>query len=1536
MEESTYVAKAELQTSEGLVDETALSLVDEKADNFDKIDDDKDIEENNCEGKLEIEKEYLNKELEKNECWQVNGGIIATSVCDEIRNETTVSSEAGILNNTQIQHSSVNVDEHSPAMVGSSQNENQTQICEDRPPQSQPSPPAPPQPPVQPPPVQPPPAPAAPPSPAIHTGPPAPPSGPPPVSSGPPPPPAGPPPPSGGPPAPPPPPPSGGGGGGAPPPPPPPPVGSKVGGAGGGGGNLSDDIARARLKKTSTSETQPKPVPASSGGGNMMAEMQKRLMDRQKKQNKMSDDSSSNSATPKPQEQVQSSSSPVPIKKNASFDSINKAKTAPPTENKTRTIGGGYGKFGKQESNNEENISSDKLKALKEEILETIRKEINAAKEEIIEGFKHREKEMDPPQDFYSGEPTHQNSAPQRRGGRGGGGYNYQQQQPAQQLPPSSYSGSTQLFEDTSQFNEPPPMSQAQNIGMQQGQFPGAQLVNDPMANMAFQYGTSLASTGKEFVDQKIDHFLSVSKLKYYFAVDTSYVLKKLGLLVFPFTHQNWSVKYNKAEPVAPRYEINAPDLYIPVMGFVTYVLVCGLVLGTQNRFSPEQLGMTASSALVWLFVELMIIIMTLYIFGMSADDDNLCTVWSCPEINWILCITCLDEFINVILLESSKDLVELIMNNKKQSSVSEVPQSPLPSNSSSNPSLVIQETQTQARELVVLFQCGLEKEAFVIDGKDIASVKEQACIFLETKFPQHGHYGLADSILLFRHNYNSFNLLEIASTIDDIANGDVLEIVMKSARSPDDISIRPHMLNVHSYKSPTFCDFCGVMLFGLVRQGLKCEGCGGNFHKRCAMKIPNNCNESRLRSDTNKSTLSLPRKHSDATSIASNASNDTFYSAVSEVPLQANNTIGPRRMTWTCGRPVAIDKLVNKLEIPHTFVIHSYKRPTVCNVCRKLLKGLFRQGYQCKDCKFNCHKRCFERSPRNCLGEISVVGRSSPDSNAYFVSTADSSPDDVSCDTPSDGDLYEVAEDSDHEETSNENSDVQKANEENQLTETMSNNIPLQRIVVSVKHQKRRSSKVLKQGWMIHYTHRDDVRRRHYWRMDTKHLTMFQSDTGRNYYKDIPLQDVLDIGTNTDHSGKTEKGGAYVFALETTECVYYCGEREEFDEKGNIIPAEPDSGKGIRIGLSWAEVAKNALQPIAMRSEVAAAVAKTAQAQSKKDNTNDKENDKEALQEEPAQDFSQVYQLFPDEILGSGQFGVVYGGVHRKTGRDVAVKVIDKLRFPTKEERALKNEVLILQNIKQEAVVNLEWMFETPERIFVVMEKMKGDMLEMILNSARGRLSEKETKFLIHQILAALKHLHSQNIVHCDLKPENVLIAANCSRSKYPQIKLCDFGFARIIGRESFRRSVVGTPAYLAPEVLSNKKYNRSLDMWSVGVIIYVSLSGTFPFNEEEEIADQIKNAAFMYPPNPWAEISREAIDLINKLLQVKITKRLSCQQALFHVWMQDYSTWLELRSLEEVVGGRYLTHESDDERWLRYEKSIRVSPDNGGVSFL
>ncbi|XP_005097008.1 protein YIF1B-B [Aplysia californica] len=161
-------------------------------------------------------------------------------------------------------------------------------------------------------------------------------------------------------------------------------------------------------------------------------------------------------------------------------------------------------------------------------------------------------------------------------------------------------------------------------------QFPGQQLLNDPMANMAMQYGQQLAGQGKDIVNKNVEKYISSSKLKYYFAVDTAYVGKKLGLLLFPFTHSDWSIRYNQEEPIAPRYEINAPDLYIPVMAFVTYVLVAGMVLGIQDRFTPEQLGVQASSALVWLIIELVAMSLSLYIMNLNTELKYLDIVAYC------------------------------------------------------------------------------------------------------------------------------------------------------------------------------------------------------------------------------------------------------------------------------------------------------------------------------------------------------------------------------------------------------------------------------------------------------------------------------------------------------------------------------------------------------------------------------------------------------------------------------------------------------------------------------------------------------------------------------------------------------------------------------------------------------------------------------------------------------------------------------------------------------------------------------------------
>lgn len=182
----------------------------------------------------------------------------------------------------------------------------------------------------------------------------------------------------------------------------------------------------------------------------------------------------------------------------------------------------------------------------------------------------------------FGGPQQHQQQQPQHSGqiggrGPGGGGFpQHQQQQPAGPNFPGQFA----------MFQQP--------------------IVQD----MALQYGQRLADQGKE----QLEKYIPVTRLKYYFAVDNKYVINKLRLLFFPYTHRDWSLKYDQDNPVQPRYDINAPDLYIPVMAYITYVVLAGLVLGMQDRFSPEQLGIQASSALAYAIMELIVYSLTLYI----------------------------------------------------------------------------------------------------------------------------------------------------------------------------------------------------------------------------------------------------------------------------------------------------------------------------------------------------------------------------------------------------------------------------------------------------------------------------------------------------------------------------------------------------------------------------------------------------------------------------------------------------------------------------------------------------------------------------------------------------------------------------------------------------------------------------------------------------------------------------------------------------------------------------------------------------------
>lgn len=170
-----------------------------------------------------------------------------------------------------------------------------------------------------------------------------------------------------------------------------------------------------------------------------------------------------------------------------------------------------------------------------------------------------------------------------------------------------------------------PQMSSYPPSDNQGGEFTSPQFATQFLAqpvvtDMAVQYGNALVGTGK----QHLEKYVPVTALKYYFAVNTDYVFAKLMLLFFPFTQKDWSVKYEQDVPLQPRYETNAPDMYIPTMAFFTYVAVAGLVLGMQERFTHEQLGILASSALAWGVIELLVHTVSLYVMNLQTSLTTL------------------------------------------------------------------------------------------------------------------------------------------------------------------------------------------------------------------------------------------------------------------------------------------------------------------------------------------------------------------------------------------------------------------------------------------------------------------------------------------------------------------------------------------------------------------------------------------------------------------------------------------------------------------------------------------------------------------------------------------------------------------------------------------------------------------------------------------------------------------------------------------------------------------------------------------------
>ncbi|TVY81077.1 putative serine/threonine-protein kinase fhkC, partial [Lachnellula suecica] len=287
---------------------------------------------------------------------------------------------------------------------------------------------------------------------------------------------------------------------------------------------------------------------------------------------------------------------------------------------------------------------------------------------------------------------------------------------------------------------------------------------------------------------------------------------------------------------------------------------------------------------------------------------------------------------------------------------------------------------------------------------------------------------------------------------------------------------------------------------------------------------------------------------------------------------------------------------------------------------------------------------------------------------------------------------------------------------------------------------------------------------------------------------------------------------------------------------------------------------------------------------------------------------FLQQYTLL--EKLGKGHFAEVFLCVEKTTGHRYAVKIFTKQ--PGVEERSktegLQQEIAVLMGVSHPNMLCLKDTFDEFNAVYLVLElAAEGELFNWIV--MKQKLTEEETRKVFIQLFQGIKYLHERGIVHRDIKPENILLT-----DKNLHVKLADFGLAKIIGEESFTTTLCGTPSYVAPEILEesrHRRYTRAVDVWSLGVVLYICLCGFPPFSDElysntnpYTLTQQIKAGRFDYPSPYWDSVGDPALDLIDRMLTVDVDKRYSIDDCLNHPWTTQKTINFN-DSTDGLVGG-------------------------------
>uniref|UniRef100_A0A8K9UIJ9 calcium/calmodulin-dependent protein kinase n=1 Tax=Oncorhynchus mykiss TaxID=8022 RepID=A0A8K9UIJ9_ONCMY len=275
---------------------------------------------------------------------------------------------------------------------------------------------------------------------------------------------------------------------------------------------------------------------------------------------------------------------------------------------------------------------------------------------------------------------------------------------------------------------------------------------------------------------------------------------------------------------------------------------------------------------------------------------------------------------------------------------------------------------------------------------------------------------------------------------------------------------------------------------------------------------------------------------------------------------------------------------------------------------------------------------------------------------------------------------------------------------------------------------------------------------------------------------------------------------------------------------------------------------------------------------------------------------------MTPCYASGRGAFSVVRRCVKKSSGQEFAAKIINTKKLSARDHQKLEREARICRLLKHSNIVRLHDSISEEGFHYLVFDLVTGgELFEDIV--AREYYSEADASQCINQILESVQHIHQHDIVHRDLKPENLLLA---SKMKGAAVKLADFGLAiEVQGDQQAWFGFAGTPGYLSPEVLRKDAYGKPVDIWACGVILYILLVGYPPFWDEDQhkLYQQIKAGAYDFPSPEWDTVTPEAKNLINQMLTINPSKRITADQALKHPWICQRSTVASMIHRQETV---------------------------------